>query len=114
MSKLLLISAFYKNNVPEGLAVSISHEAGDLDAILNDLKQSWDEMWSLSVYNDDTATLVQDLFGQLDGLGQKDKGKLTLHDFLLAIGNIYLLEKIGKLKGDEFNGLQLAYDKRQY
>src|SRR5581483_320445 len=43
MDKLLCISAFYKNDQPNGIGVSMSYEAGDLDQIMAIIKQHWDE-----------------------------------------------------------------------
>jgi hypothetical protein len=65
-------------------------------------------LWRGSVRDSETAQLASELLEQLDTLG-RDKGDLTFQLGLIAIGNIYLLEKIGSLKPDEYNGLQLVY-----
>jgi hypothetical protein len=59
--KLLLISAFYRNDKPDGLGFSMDLSYGDLDGIWNLLTSSYDAMWSDSVYDDETAQLIADL-----------------------------------------------------
>ncbi len=107
MRKLIQISTFYRNDKPNGVGVTLPRELGDLDKVLNDLTTNYDLMWRQSVYESDTAQLVMDLIQQLEAIGMtKD---FTIHLGLLAVGNVYLLEKVGHLKPDEFNGLQLVY-----
>ena len=107
MRKLIQISAFYRNDKPNGVGVTLPRELGDLDKVLADLTTSYNLMWRQSVYESETAQLVTELVQQLEAIGTtKD---FTFRLGLLAVANIWLLEKIGHLKSDEFNGLQLIY-----
>jgi hypothetical protein len=107
MRKLIQISAFFRNDKSNGIGLTLPRELGDLDKVLLELITSYDLMWRQSVYESETAQLVTELVQQLEAIGStKD---FTLHLGLLAVGNVYLLEKVGHLKSDEFNGLQLVY-----
>ena len=106
MSKIIQLSAFYRNDKPDGVGVTLTEELGDLDHAFWQLRDSYDAMWREELDNATTATLVADLLGQLDEIGQ-NKSHLELPMALLVIGNVWLLEKIGALKADEFNGIQL-------
>jgi hypothetical protein len=108
MRRLMQISAFYKNDSPKGLGLTLTEDAGDLNRIISVLQEHWDLMWRESVANSESGQLVNDLRGQLNALsGSKDE--LSFEQGLLVIGNVYLLEKTGSLKPDEYNGLQLVY-----
>lgn len=106
--RLISIAAFWKNDRPEGIGFTITDDAGDLDAILKDLQESWTLMWNEAQALDDLPRLVTDMRDQLRGIGQR-RGHLTVKDMLLAIGNIWLLESRGHMVTDEYNGLSLAY-----
>jgi len=110
MPKLLAISAFYRNNEPQGIGITITHEVGNLDQVFRLLKDSYDAMWEESEADDETDTLTADLFAQLQAIGQS-KPCSDPRKMLLVIGNVYLLERVGALITDEFNGMQFLYDR---
>lgn len=107
MRTLMQISAFYRNDQPNGIGITLTNDL-PLDTILLELRTNYDLMWRQSTFESEQAQLTKDLFGQLEFIG-RNKKPLGMHLALMAIGNIYLLEKIGALEGDEFNGLQLIY-----
>jgi len=108
MQRLLSISAFYRNDEPNGIGITLRDEAGDLTEIFQLLKDSYDAMWEESENDNETDTLTADLFEQLQAIGQS-KPITDPKKMLLVIGNVYLLERVGALITDEFNGLQFAY-----
>jgi hypothetical protein len=107
MKTLLQISAFWKNNLPNGIGLTLTDEL-PLDTILLELKTNYDAMWRQSVFESETAQLTRDLFSQLEFIG-RNKKPLGFEMALMSIGNIYLLSKVGALVDDEYNGLQLIY-----
>jgi hypothetical protein len=110
MRKLILLSAYYRNDIPQGLGVTLTDLEGDLDDAFSVLKESYDAMWKEAVRDSNSGQLVVDLYEQLNDLIQiRHRRPLRLKEALLAIGNIYLLEKICELKPDEFNGLMYGY-----
>jgi hypothetical protein len=111
---LISISAHYQGDGPNGLNVSVGDaDCADLDAMFQELRSGWDRMWRSAVYRQTTYQLVQDLVGQLERLGSRPRPKrLSTEDALLAIANIDLLERIGHLKPDDFNGMMLVYSDR--
>jgi len=107
MKKLIQISAFWKNDKPNGIGLTLTDDL-PLDSILQEIQTNYDLMWRQSVIESETATLVRDLFAQLEFIG-KNKKPLGMELALMALGNIWLLENFGFIKPDEFNGLFLAH-----
>ena len=110
MKRLVQVSAFYRNDKPEGVGVSLFEDFDYpyLDDVFNGIKSNYDEMWKQSVYESDTRKLINELVAQLDAIGSS-KRELSISQAALVIGNVYLLEKLGELVSDKFNGLWLAY-----
>jgi hypothetical protein len=108
---LISISAHYQGDRPNGLNVSVrGADFADLGALFQELRSGWDRMWRNAVYRQTTSRLVQDLVGQLERLGARPRStRLSPEDALLAIANIDLLERIGHLKPDDYNGMMLIY-----
>jgi hypothetical protein len=107
MKTLLQISAFYQNDKPNGIGVTLTDEL-PLDTIFHEITHNYDAMWRQSVFESETSQLTKDLFAQLEFIG-RNKKPLGMEMALMTIGNIYLLEKVGALVDDEYNGLQLIY-----
>ena len=104
------MSAFYKNNLPTGIGLSLTSDFGDLDHVLLHITSSYDLMYREAISRGNLKQLVRDLFKQLDLIGIMPKTKQPENmDIVIVFGNIYLLEKYRFLKSDEYNGLQLAY-----
>ena len=106
---LFQISVFWRNDQPDGIGVTLTHDFGDLDLIFNTISEQWDEMYREAVYHDSTETLVRDLFVQLEQLRHVHRGAIDFQSVGILIGNIYLLEKLGRLPKNDFNGVLLAY-----
>ena len=111
MPKLIQLSAFFRNDKPDGVGVTLTEEFGDLDDVLSTIKTNWDAMWRLAVQESNTRELIDDLFRQLDVITKFKEDGLGPTEITILIGNLYLLERIGELTGDEFNGLLLVYQK---
>lgn len=110
MKKLVQMSAFYKNDKPNGVGLTLTEEFANLDHILFHITTSYDLMYREAVQTSNLKRLVADLFDQLDAIGAKPKDHhIDDVDLVLVVGNVYLLERYKFLKGDEYNGLQLAY-----
>jgi hypothetical protein len=108
MKKLIQISAFWKNNVPEGLGITLDDSFGDLDEFMQIIEVHYDLMWSETEKANDLPNLIQLLRDQLLAIAS-DKPLYDLSAISMIIGNVYLLEQHGQMITDEFNGLQLAY-----
>jgi hypothetical protein len=105
-SRILQISVFYKNNLPGGVGLTLG-EPFDLDEVMKTITTANDAMWVEAAASNGLRALISDLRAQLTGIGQK--GQRSLTDALLAIGNVYLLEKHGHMKIDDWNGLLIAH-----
>lgn len=103
--RLLQVSAFYRNDKRDGIGVTITHEAFTvpLTEIIDDIMESYWKMWKEAEEQEKTEELVGDLFGQLNH-ASKNREKLKMVDAAWVIGNIWLLERIGAIKADEYNG----------
>lgn len=108
--KLVQMSAFYKNNMPNGIGLTLESNFGDLDHILFHITTSYDLMYREAVQTSTLKKLVDDLFMQLNAVGHMPKtSKPENVDLVIVFGNVYLLERYKFLESDEYNGLQLAY-----
>ena len=110
--QLLSVSAFYRNDQPDGIGVSISadlFQPGKLEEIINQLFKDSDADWVNHSYDEN----LDHYFGQLRALvNNKDQTKgfnEDISDAVLVISCVYSLEKHGPLPSDEFNGIQLIY-----
>lgn len=106
---LVSVSAYFRNDKTGGVGVTITQEAfapGRLEPSIQELFESWSAMWDEAKENDGVDALVQDLFSQLNAIGRKPVAERTDHDLLLSLGNVYLLEREGYIRSDEFNGIQ--------
>lgn len=65
-------------------------------------------MWDEAKANDEIDSLVEDLFAQLNAIGATPMGERTERALMLALGNIYLLEREGYIRADEYNGVQFV------
>jgi len=69
--KILTISVLWKNDLPDGVAVTFTWEMGNLNGMLEEITKSYDELWREAVFEDSTATLVEGLLSQLRAIGQE-------------------------------------------
>ncbi len=107
--KLITISAFYKNDKPEGLGLLKTDKDVDLDNAFDVFVKSYDKAWA-AADEAEQKDLIIHYFEQLDEFALM-KNDLTQGDGWMAIANIWFLEKHSYLKPDEFNGCQFFYDK---
>jgi hypothetical protein len=110
MKRLVQVSAFYRNDEPDGVGVSLFEDFDDpyLDEVFNGIKSNYDKMWRVAVFESDTRKLIDELKGQLESIGSANK-EVSVAKAAIVIGNVYMLEKLGELVPDEYNGLWLAY-----
>jgi hypothetical protein len=110
MKRLVQVGAFYRNDMPDGVGVSLFEDFDDpyLDEVFNGIKSNYDKMWRVAVFESDTRKLIDELRGQLASIGSKNT-ELSVAKAAIVIGNVYLLEKLGEIVSDEYNGLWLAY-----
>jgi hypothetical protein len=106
MSRILQISVFYKNDDPNGFGFSLGEEFGDLDFIYQTTVTQYEIEYREAVHQSSVNALTQDMFRQLDTIGQTKVS--SLEAVLIALGNVYILERYQFLKSDDFNGLLIA------
>ena len=101
---LLSIAGFWKNDQPDGVGVQILCEAFSvpLEVIWREIMESWQKMWD---EEDDKDQLVLHMTNQIRVAGSHG---VSLEESLIVLGNIWLLERYGYIKADEFNGMQFA------
>lgn len=102
---LFQISAFYQNDKPDGIGVTITEEAFavPLTETMADIMESYWKMWLEAEEEGKTEELVSDLLAQLSHASENQQ-KLEISDTAWVIGNIWLLERVGAIKADEYNG----------
>lgn len=106
--KLLWIGAFFKADQKDGLSLRFCEKSSeDLSGALNLLRLAWDEQWRDAVYKNQTARVGQQLMRELDELRAKPQERRTPEEIWTAVANIDLLERVGQLKSDEYNGIGL-------
>ena len=103
--RLFQISAFYQNDKRDGIGVTITEEAFDvpLTEIMDDIMESYWRMWLEAEKKEETEELVTDLLAQLNHVSE-NRQKLEMIDAAWVIGNIWLLERVGAIESDEYNG----------
>lgn len=69
MRKLIQLCAFYRNDQPDGVGITLTEGFGDLDRILATLTESWDDMWRRAVRYESTDSLVRSMCEHLDEIG---------------------------------------------
>lgn len=104
--RILQISVFYRNNVPSGFGYSFDYQPPTLNHIWETITTQGDAMWA-DEPGDKTA-LVELLTQQLEAIAAKPERSRSFADVLLALMNVYVLEKAGVLHSDEYNGIVVA------
>ncbi len=108
MKKLLQISAFYKNDQPGGIGITLDDGFCDLDEFMKIIEVHYDLMWDETQKANDLPNLIQMLRDQLAAIAD-NKPHYDYAAVSMIVGNVYLLEQHGQMLSDEFNGLQLIY-----
>ena len=63
-------------------------------------------MWHESVSRSTQTELIYGLKSQLRAIGEiRSRRQMDYKEIIVAVGNIWLLEKIGEIQPDEFNGM---------
>jgi hypothetical protein len=106
-NEILQLSAFYNNDLPGGVGVTLGRDNADLDELMKTISTYNDAMWAEAAAISSLPELTSDLRSQLNAIGKK--AQLGFTDALLTIGNVYILEKHGRMKTDNWNGLSLCY-----
>lgn len=107
--KLIQLSAFWKNDQPGGIALTLTQEFGDLDFAFNTIRTNYEEMYAHAVLTRSVEVLIQDMLSQLELFAARKVENMDMEAAFLTIGNVYLLEKLRRIPTDEFNGLMFAY-----
>jgi hypothetical protein len=104
---LYSISGFWRNDTPLGLAITITEDSVPvpLESIWNDVMVKWEQMWEVE---EDKDVLVNDLFSQLEAIAADSSETLSAEHAMMALANIWLLERYGYIGTDEHNGMVYA------
>ncbi len=105
--KILSVSAFYKSDEDNGLAITIPPDVGNLNAMLAKLQDEFDEAFDAQVAKGNRDSEIARMKAWLDEQGRHH----PITDFatgLMVIGFVYLLSKHELIPCDDFNGLLLA------
>jgi hypothetical protein len=108
MPKLIQLSAFYRNDRPDGIGITLNRDFGNLDSMLEILQATYTLMWTEAQASNGLPELISDLRDQLDCVARQ-KPSYSIQSVCLVIGNVWALEHFGQLKTDDVNGLFLAY-----
>lgn len=102
---LFQISVFWRNDQPDGIGVTISEEAFTvpLTDIMDEIMENYWNMWVEAENEGNTEELVSDLLAQLRSASEI-RQRLDISDAVWLIGSIWLLERVGRIKSDEYNG----------
>ncbi len=105
---LLRVSAFYKNDTPNGIGIVIENTNLDLEEYIYKYLINYEQAWEDA---DDAQRdiFIKAYFDQLNYIAKvRSEDRDPEHKFLCVI-NIMFLEKYGFLKADNFNGCELVY-----
>lgn len=105
--KILAISAFYRSDEHNGIAISITHEVGDLNYIVASLQDKFDAIHAASVRQGRQHAEITRIRHHLKEIGSEGPVTEVTTGFLI-IALIYLLGKYDAIPSDEFNGLLIA------
>lgn len=102
---LFQISAFWRNDQPDGIGVTITEEVFTvpLTDVMDEIMEIYWKMWTEAEEQGQTEELVSELLGQLNHASE-NRQKLEISDTAWVIGNIWLLERVDAIKADEYNG----------
>lgn len=113
--KLVGVNAFYKANTENKIVFTLSDT--DVPVQMEDamqiLMREYDRMWNESVRTNSTQDLTLRTFSALDRIADDRHDSYDLESAVLIIGCLYMLEKVGKLKADQHNGLEFLFNKIQ-
>lgn len=106
---LFQISAFWRNDQPDGIGVTITEEAFTvpLTDVMDEIMENYWQMWIEAQAQGATDELVSDLVAQLTAASWR-RESLGIRDAVCVIGNIWLLERVGYIEADEYNGCVFA------
>lgn len=114
--RLLSVSAFYKNDLPRGIGIQLLQDyAPDLNRFMLEIAVAYRLMWRASVIDGTQHLLIRDSVTRLDALGRRDKQQpLSDSDVTSIIGNVWLLEEVGMIHSNEYNGMQYIAEGGHY
>ena len=105
--KLKTVAAFWKNDKPEGIGVRV-----DDPISLNHFEKCLDDYRKVFDSQPDREKCIRVMFEQLEVIfSDKTDLNLALNRGLLfvTVANIWLLEELGALESNEFNGCIFSY-----
>jgi hypothetical protein len=105
---LLKVSAFYKNNTPDGIGMIIENTNFDLGKRISDFANSYEKAWE-SADEEEREKFVDGYFDQLNHFAKFRAQDRTQGENFICVINIWFLEKYGFLKSDNFNGCTFLY-----
>jgi hypothetical protein len=110
--RLIHVSAHYKGDQDDGLTIRLTPaQEQDLAPILTEVRQYADRIWRAAADSGTTAELIRELESQLRAfvVSRRRQGSLSDDDRMSALAHIDLLERVGHLRSDEYNGVVLMY-----
>lgn len=115
--RLLSISAFYKNDGPAGIGLQVLEDyVPDLHLLMLEIAITYRLLWRAAVIDGTQHLAIRDSLAALEARGRQRKRRPpTEEDVVSILGNVWLLEEIGMIRSDEYNGMQYiaeggAYD----
>jgi hypothetical protein len=101
------ISAFWRNDKPDGIGVSFTPDTVDLEALADSIEGYITDMPATMAA--DPITTPQFLLSQLAEIGKIDRSTRGVEATMVAVLNIAYLERIGIIKPDNFNGMMYLH-----
>ena len=103
--KLETVAFFWRNDQPDGIGAKVGGFEG-LEKSLLGVCTNYIKMYEAEP---DKTVLVRDLLAQLAEFGADKKKFNTPRQIIIAFGNVWLLETIGAIRPDEFNGCIIGW-----
>jgi hypothetical protein len=107
--RLLKVSAFYKNDGPNGIGLIIDGGDYDLEGIMCEYAEGYEEAWRVAS-EFDREKYVAGYADQLKYFGKLRAKDRSEEQNFTCLMNIWFLEKYGFLTSDDHNGCQFVYD----
>lgn len=73
------------------------------------MNDGYDDLWRDAVHESKEQNVVKSMFKKLNSVGKRRRKYFQLKTSVAPMGAIYMLEQVGHLKADKYNGIKLEY-----
>lgn len=103
---LIQLSVFYRNDTPNGFGVTLTNDFINLkviESLMTEALDTWERKSGMS-----RSEFIRETRCQIEDLIPIAKTN-DIHALLILIADIYVLEQLGGMASNEWNGCQFVY-----